>query len=63
MIDDRLDEIDPRGYTVDEVRDLDEYYDRVVLGGNVTVRTRIDENLGRQSGVSLSGFSAFFFGK
>ena len=42
MIDDRLDEIDPRGYTVDEVRDLDEYYDRVVLGGNVTVRTRIE---------------------
>ena len=42
MIDDRLDEIDPRGYTIDEVRDLDEYYDRVVLGGNVTVRTRIE---------------------
>ena len=42
MIDDRLDEIDPRGYTVDEVRDLDGYYDRVVLGGNVTVRTRIE---------------------
>ena len=44
MIDDRLDEIDPRGYTVDEVRDLDEYYDRVVLGGNVTVRTRIEHD-------------------
>ena len=42
MIDDRLDEIDPRGYTIDEVRDLDEYYDRVVLGGNVTVKTRIE---------------------
>jgi len=42
MIDDRLDEIDPRGYTIDEIRDLDEYYDRVVLGGNVTVKTRIE---------------------
>jgi hypothetical protein len=44
MIDDRLDAIDPRGYSFDEVRDLDEYYDRVVLGGNVTVRTRIEKD-------------------
>ena len=29
---------------LDEVRDLDEYYDRVVLGGNVTVRTRIEND-------------------
>lgn len=44
MIDDRLDEMDPRGYSIDEVRDLDEYYDRVTLGGNVTVRTRIERD-------------------
>ena len=44
MIDDRLDAIDPRGYSFDEVRDLDEYYDRVVLGGNVTVKTRIEND-------------------
>lgn len=44
MIDDRLDEMDPRGYSIDEVRDLDEYYDRVVLGGNVTVKTRIEKD-------------------
>jgi hypothetical protein len=29
---------------LDEVRDLDEYYDRVVLGGNVTVRTKIERD-------------------
>jgi len=34
MIDDKL----------DEVRDLDAYYDRVVLGGNVTVKTRIEDD-------------------
>ena len=44
MIEDRLDEVDPRGYTIDEVRDLDAYYDRVTLGGNVTVRTRIEDD-------------------
>jgi len=33
MIDDRLDVVDPRGYSADD------YYDRKVLGGNVTVST------------------------
>ena len=39
MIEDRLEvqAVDPRGYPNE---DLDDYYDRVVLGGNVTVRTR-----------------------
>lgn len=29
---------------LDEIRDLDAYYDRVVLGGNVTVKTRIEDD-------------------
>jgi len=29
---------------LDEVRDLDAYYDRVALGGNVTVKTRIEDD-------------------
>jgi len=39
MIEDRLEReaVDPRGYSIES---LDEYYDRTVLGGNVTVRTR-----------------------
>ena len=31
---------DPRGYSVDNA----EYYDRVTLGGNVTVRTRVEKD-------------------
>lgn len=66
MIEDRLDEIDPRGYTIDEVRDLDEYYDRVTLGGNVTVRTRIEDDTeptkaeGRKSTPVYSGVLKYF---
>jgi len=39
MIEDRLEReaVDPRGYSIES---LDDYYDRTVLGGDVTVRTR-----------------------
>ena len=66
MIEDRLDEMDPRGYTIDEVRDLDAYYDRVTLGGNVTVRTRIEDDTeptkaeGRKSTPVYSGVLKYF---
>lgn len=44
MIDDRLDEMDPRGYTIDAIDPAPRYYEREVLGGNVTVRTRIEDD-------------------
>ena len=44
MIDDRLDEIDPRGYSIDAIDPSPRYYDRVALGGNVTVKTRIEDD-------------------
>lgn len=44
MIDDRLDEMDPRGYTIDAIDPNPRYYEKEVLGGNVTIRTRIEDS-------------------
>ena len=61
---DKLDgNVDPKGYSDEEHdKDLDEWYDRKALGGDVTVKTRKDKpkDLDRKSMPVYSGVLSYF---